>query len=29
MDIGPLMQDVYDIEQRRLDRSAIRLLRLG
>jgi hypothetical protein len=29
MNIGALMQEVYDIEQRGLDRHAIRLHRFG
>jgi hypothetical protein len=29
MNIGALMQEVYDVEQRSLDRHAIRLHRFG
>jgi hypothetical protein len=29
MNIGPLMQEVYDVEQRGLDRNAIRLHRFS
>jgi hypothetical protein len=29
VNIGPLMQEIYDVEQRSLDRHAIRMHRFG